>query len=410
MLLKKTIHGDSLGRNRPGDGLRVPGRRPLVEIGRGAHGVVFLADGPEGRVALKVCRKPGDPAEAADWEREKRGWALFSRIPPHPGLVRVFATGEIAGGEAFWVAMEPADPEPGGSAADPAGYRPLTLASVAEAEVALPLARCLRIGERLASALEHLQRHHLLHRDVKPGNVLFVKGKPVIADAGLVVDEREASSLVGTPGYEPPEHHGTPQGDVFSLGRTLWRIGTGRSPEEAGFAPCAEADTCDPNFWRFLAIVGKATSPVPSRRYRSAKALRKDLARLRRHLRWKRTRIPRILAIAAAALLVVATLWNLFPFQFWLAQDQEYRDHIPLPFPYSLARPLLVSPDAPPRPDSRLFSREMEEVWSLLSLESSRPWKPSEDEKKQIMEETGFGWSDEDWNRAMKLWWHTTAP
>ena len=386
--------------------LRLAGRRLLAEIGSGAHGVVFLVDGPKGHVALKVCRKPDDPARAADWEREKRGWALFSRIPPHPGLVRVFATGELAEGAAFWVTMELADPEPGCSTDNPSGYRPLTLASVAAAEVALPLARCLQIGERLASALEHLQRHHLLHRDVKPGNVLFVKGRPVIADAGLVVDEREAASLVGTPGYEPPEHHGTPQGDVFSLGRTLWRIGTGRSPEEAGFAPCAEADTSDPDFWRFLAIVGKATSPIPSRRYRSAKALRKDLARLRRRQGRKPRKLPRILAATAAILLIVATLWNLYPFQFWLAQDQEYRDHVPLPFPYSLARPLLVSPDAPSHPDYRLFSREMEEVWSLLCIGAARPSQPTQDEKRRIMEQAGFEWSDEDWNRAMKLWWN----
>lgn len=218
--------------------------------------------------------------------------------------------GETPDGAAFWVAMELADPESENTAAE--SYRPLTLASVAAAEVALPLGRCLVIGERLASALEHLQRHHLLHRDVKPGNVLFVRGAPVLADAGLVVDDREAASLVGTPGYEPPEHHGTPQGDVFSLGRTLWRIGTGRSPEEAGFAPCAEADTSDPDFWRFLAIVGKATSPVPERRYRSAKAFRKELARLRRRHRTARLRrcaVPLLAAICTA--LAFALVWSL---------------------------------------------------------------------------------------------------
>ena len=286
--------------------------RPLREIGRGAHGSVFLADGPAGRVALKVCRHPDDPARAADWEREKRGWSLFARIPPHPGLVRVFGTGETPDGAAFWVAMELADPEPGGSPDDPGSYRPLTLASVAAAEVALPLRRCVALGERLASALEHLQRHHLVHRDVKPGNVLFVRGRAVLADAGLVADDREAASLVGTPGYEPPEHHGTPQGDVFSLGRTLWRVATGRAPEEAGFAPCAEADTADPDFWRLLAILGRATSPVPERRHRSAKALRKDFARLRRRLRFRLARRIAVPALAAAcAALLFALVWSL---------------------------------------------------------------------------------------------------
>ena len=283
---------------------------PICEIGQGAHGVVFLADGPDGRVALKICRRPDDPDRSQEWERERRGWNIFSRIPPHPGLIHPLVMGETPDGTAFWVAMELADPE--SENADAENYRPLTLASVAAAEVALTLGRCLAIGERLASALEHLQRHHLLHRDVKPGNVLFVRGAPVLADAGLVVDEREAASLVGTPGYEPPEHHGTPQGDVFSLGRTLWRIGTGRAPEEAGFAPCAEADTSDSDFWRFLAIIGKATSPVPERRYRSAKAFRKELARLsRRHrtARLRRCAVPLLATICAALLL--ALVWSL---------------------------------------------------------------------------------------------------
>lgn len=283
--------------------------KPIEEIGRGAHGAVFLADGPQGRVALKVCPRPQDAGRAADWEREQRGWALFAAIPPHRALVRVFQAWLTPDRAAFQVAMELADAEPGGSPDAPGRYRPLTLASLASAEVALPLRQCLDIGERLASALEHLQRHHLLHRDVKPGNVLFVRGNPVIADAGLVVDDREAASLVGTPGYEPPEHHGTPQGDVFSLGRTLWRIATGRAPEEAGSAPCAEADTSDPDFPEFLAIVERAMSDAPERRFRSAKAMRKALARLRRRRALRRARriaLPVLVVVCEALLLALA--------------------------------------------------------------------------------------------------------
>ena len=342
--------------------------RPVREIGRGAHGSVFLADGPgEGRVALKVCRRPDDPARMNEWKREKRGWTLYANLPAAPGLVRVLGTGETEGESAFWVAMELADPEPGGSADDPGSYRPLTLASVAAAEVALPLGRCLAIGERLASALEHLQRHHLLHRDVKPGNVLFVRGAPVIADAGLVADDREAASLVGTPGYEPPEHHGTPQGDVFSLGRTLWRIGTGRAPEEAGFAPCAEADTSDPNFWRFLAIIGKATSPVPERRYRSAKAFRKDLARLRRRNAAKRFRKLRILLLVAALPILLPAIWNFVQFRVIVASDEEFRAMVVWPFPYRILKPLFVSRNPPPPPWKQAVDDMNESLRDLLS-------------------------------------------
>ncbi len=282
--------------------------RVLREIGSGAHGRVFLAEGRSGRVALKVCPRPETPERQADWERERRGWRLLAGIPHHPGLVRVFGSGDEPGGGAFWVAMELADPE-GEAATDAESYRPLTLASVASAETALPLSKCLSIGTRLASAIEHLQRHHLLHRDVKPGNVLFIDGRPVIADAGLVVDVREAASIVGTPGYVPPENHGSPQGDVFSLGRTLWRIATGRPPEEAGSAPCAEADTSDPDFRDFLAIIEKAMSVAPELRYRSAKAMRKALARLRRHRvsrQVKRIALPVLGAVCGALLLALA--------------------------------------------------------------------------------------------------------
>ena len=331
--------------------------RPLREIGRGAHGSVFLADGPgEGRVALKVCRRPDDPARMNEWEREKRGWTLYANLPAAPGLVRVLGTGETDGESAFWVAMELADPEPGGSADDPGSYRPLTLASVAAAEVALPLGRCLAIGERLAAALEHLQRHHLLHRDVKPGNVLFVRGAPVIADAGLVADDREAASLVGTPGYEPPEHHGTPQGDVFSLG-----------PGEAASAPCAEADTSDPDFWRFLAILGKATSPVPGRRYRSAKAFRKDLARLRRRNAAKRFRKLRILLLVAALPILLPAIWNFMTFRVILMQDEAMRAAIVWPFPYRILKPLFVSRNPPPPPWKQAVDDMNESLRDLLS-------------------------------------------
>ncbi len=285
--------------------------RILREIGSGAHGRVFLAEGQEGRVALKVCPRPETPERQQDWERERRGWRLLASIPHHPGLVRVFDSGDELGGGAFWVAMELADPEEE-AATDAESYRPLTLASVATAETALPISKCISIGVRLASALEHLQRHHLLHRDVKPGNVLFVDGRPVIADAGLVVDDREAASIVGTPGYVPPENHGSPQGDVFSLGRTLWRIATGRPPEEAGSAPCAEADTSDPDFRDFLAIVEKAMSVVPERRYRSAKAMRKALVRLQRHRRMRRLRRIALPVLGAVcAVLLFALAWAL---------------------------------------------------------------------------------------------------
>ena len=303
---------------------------PLREIGRGAHGVVHLARNPAtgAFAALKVCDRPeGDaatPAALAAWERERRGTALYAALPPHPGLVRILAFDEAPDGRSFRVAMELADPEnaPASSTGRSFGihhsafsiqhssfsieaYRPRTLASVLQAEIALPLRDCLSLGLCLAGALEFLQSRHLAHRDVKPSNVLFVRGRPVLADVGLVADLREAKSLVGTPGYEPPEHHGTPQGDVYSLGRTLARASLGREPDEGGFVPCPEADSDAPGFWRWMQILARACALAPERRYRSAKALRKALAALALRV-GLRTRVWPVLRLALLAAALVA--------------------------------------------------------------------------------------------------------
>ena len=290
--------------------------RVLAEIGQGAYGTVYLADdGAGGKIALKVCARPEFADDIGRWERERRGWALFSRLPRHPGLVHVLDFGEESAGDTgaggvFWVAMELADPEIDSAGAT--SYRPKTLAALLSGEIALPVNQCIGYGLMLASALEHLQRHHLLHRDVKPENILFVHGRPVIADAGLVVDAREAASLVGTPGYVPPENHGTPQGDVFSLGCTLWRMAAGRDPAEAGAAPRAEADTGDADLRGLLDIAARAMSEAPERRYNSAKAMRKALARLRRRrlMRAVRRHLLWLLATLCATMLL-ALAWAL---------------------------------------------------------------------------------------------------
>ena len=133
----------------------------------------------------------------------------------------------------------------------------------------------------LAKGLETLQRHHLLHRDIKPGNVIYVRGRPVLSDPGLVVEESQAVSLVGTPGYVPPENFTDAAGDIYSLGLTLKAASFGRKIEDLDKGPALEADTGSrffPAWWR---ILNKATDPTPSRRYQSAKALLKDLKELR---------------------------------------------------------------------------------------------------------------------------------
>ena len=160
-------------------------------------------------------------------------------------------------------------------------YCPKTLASVIKGEKALPLKECVNLAISLSKGLAALQRHHLLHRDIKPANVLYVCGRPVLSDPGLLVEESDAVSLVGTPGYVPPEKFTDAASDVYSLGLTLKAASFGRQIEDLDKGPAMEADTGAKFFPAWWRILNKATDPTPSRRYQSAKALLKDLKSLR---------------------------------------------------------------------------------------------------------------------------------
>ncbi|MBQ3316266.1 MAG: serine/threonine protein kinase [Kiritimatiellae bacterium] len=275
------------------------------EIGRGAYGTVYLASAPDGgRVAVKVCRR--DDIGDERFERELRGAKLYRAIPPQEGLVRMLELVESPWG--FFAVMELADDEFGGPQEASAGYRPKTLASVIAGEKALPLGECVKLGITLAKGLAALQRHHLLHRDIKPGNVIYVGGRPVLSDPGLVVEEAAAASLVGTPGYVPPESFTAASGDVYSLGLTLKAASFGRKIEDLDKGPALEADTGAKFFPAWWRILNKATDPTPSRRYQSAKALLKDLESLNRRIviaasPWFKA------AIAFLALAVLGVIW-----------------------------------------------------------------------------------------------------
>lgn len=254
--------------------------RLVREIGHGAYGVVYLAVGTDGkRAAVKVCRR--DEIGEERYARELRGARLYSAIPRTTGLVWMKELVEEPWG--FYSVMDLADHEFDGEPSEET-YRPKTLASILGGVKALPLDESVKLGIALAKGLETLQRHHLLHRDIKPGNVIYVCGRPVLSDPGLIVEESEAASLVGTPGYVPPENFTAAVGDVYSLGLTLKAASFGRGIEDIDKGPALEADTSAAQFPAWWRILNKATDPTPSRRYQSAKALLKDLEGLRRKI------------------------------------------------------------------------------------------------------------------------------
>src|SRR5204862_16386 len=109
-----------------------------------------------------------------------------------------------------------------------ATYQPRTLTTDLVHHRRLPMSECLQIGLSLTSALGHLHKNGLVHRDVKPSNIIFVGGVPKLADIGLVAEVADARSYVGTEGFIPPEGPGTPQADLYSLGKLLYEISTGK--------------------------------------------------------------------------------------------------------------------------------------------------------------------------------------
>src|SRR5438046_7926259 len=110
---------------------------------------------------------------------------------------------------------------------------------------ALPVAECVQIALSLTRALEHLHAHGLVHRDVKPSNIIFVNGVPKLADIGLVTSVDATRSFVGTEGYLAPEGPGTAQADLYSLGKVLYEISTGLSRREFPALPDDIATVAD---------------------------------------------------------------------------------------------------------------------------------------------------------------------
>ncbi len=319
-----------------------PGVDFLARIGAGAYGEIWLARFPGGvcRAVKLVAADPVRPDSAA---REHHAWRLLRSLadpadplaPLHPALVPLLDLRETP--DAFGVVMPLADSLRPNWVDSPADYAPRTLAAELLARRALPLPECLELAERLASALDFLQRHCLVHRDIKPSNVLYLDGKPVLADPGLLADTREASSVVGTPGYVPGEQHGRFPADLFSLGVLLSEAATGRSATELGYAPVEEADTGHPLYARFLALLRRVTDPNPARRPQTAAAFLKELRALsapppRRHriLPWL------LLALATAVLAAILLL--------------SHRPLAPAPAGGEDEPPADVSPEAEPAP------------------------------------------------------------
>jgi formylglycine-generating enzyme required for sulfatase activity len=209
----------------------IPDHEVLRKIGGGAYGEVWLARGVTGALrAVKVVWRE-DFEDTRGFEREFEGVLKYEPMSrDHPALVNILHVGRSPDHVSFYYyVMELGDDVASGQDINPIEYEPRTLRADNHQGPGLQwdINTCIDVGLRLAEALGHLHEKGLAHRDVKPSNVIFVNGRAKLADIGLVA-ARGQRTFVGTEGFVPPEGPGSTQADVYSLGKVLYEIATGK--------------------------------------------------------------------------------------------------------------------------------------------------------------------------------------
>ena len=317
-----------------GEGPRTPDRtgpenvgpyRILRELGRGGQSVVYLAEDPRlrRRVALKVLPATLLSSQRAK-ERFRREAELAAKLE-HPGICVVLEHGECDGmpfiamryveGESLAEHIATAQAQSNESeeltyleipdAPEPAEEAPEVSVSAAAPD-RHEITRIVRLLEKVARALHSAHEEGLLHRDVKPGNIMVTPGgEPVVLDFGLARDEIRdgktltfSGDLMGTPAYMSPEQllaqriRLDRRSDVYSLGVTAYECLTLTRPfdaptREAMYRRILTGDVPDPRRLNpaisrdLKVILETALERDRERRYPTALALAEDLRRLR---------------------------------------------------------------------------------------------------------------------------------
>ena len=301
----------------------------LEEAGRGGQGVVFRArqKSLNRTVALKVIGL-GWWATKAHIKRF-RVEAEAAASLDHPGIVPIYEIGECDG--ACYFSMKFVE---GGQ-----------LDEVVEREP-ISIGRSIELVARLARTVHYTHEHGVLHRDIKPGNILLdAQGEPLLTDFGLArLVESESTvtrtlEVMGTPAYMAPEQAAgetaklTKATDIYGLGAVLYRLLTGHPPFVGGTSYetirlLLETEPRQPRLWNpkidreLSTICLKCLEKDPQKRYSSALVLAEDLEHWLKHepiqakrsgffthaRKWVR-RKPAIAALIVSLIALAATSW-----------------------------------------------------------------------------------------------------
>src|SRR5437667_1166554 len=262
----------------------------LEEVGRGGQGVVFRArqKSLNRTVALKVIAL-GHWASKAHLKRFRLEAEAAARLE-HPGIVPIHEVGERDG--SCYFSMKFVE---GGQLDEVARREPL------------PIRRAVELIATVARTVHYAHEHGILHRDIKPGNILLdQKGEPHLTDFGLArLVETESTvtrtmEVLGTPSYMAPEQavgnnaQLTSATDVYGLGAVFYQLLTGHPPFAGGTTfetvrLVLDTDPRQPRLWNpkidrdLSTICLKCLEKGPKRRYSSALALAEDLERWLKH-------------------------------------------------------------------------------------------------------------------------------
>jgi serine/threonine protein kinase len=211
--------------------VQIDGYEVIGKLGEGAAGTVYRARGRNGEVAVKVLRET-DPVSRRRFEREVR----IAAQATSRHLVPI-----LEAGDGFFVMPL---------------YARGSLAEAIRREGALPLPSVIRIAAELAQALDALHSLGIVHRDVKPSNVMMGDDGAMLADFGLARGDGATQltrdgQLVGSAHYLAPEliegHPATPASDIYAIGCLIYECVTaappfsGRADAELGYAHLVEA-------------------------------------------------------------------------------------------------------------------------------------------------------------------------
>ena len=307
--------------------------RLLEEIGRGGQGVVYRArqKSLNRTVALKVIGL-GPWTTEVHLKRFRREAEAAARLE-HPGIVPIYEVGEREG--SCYFSMKFVE---GGQLDDAVRRESMSMRQAAE------------LIAKVARTVDYAHEHGVLHRDIKPGNILLdAKGTPLLTDfglAGLVETESTITrtlEVLGTPSYMAPEQGAGEHGkvstttDVYGLGAVLYELLTAHPPFAGGTSYqtirlLLDTEPRQPRLWNpkmdrdLSTICLKCLEKDPGRRYSSALALAEDLERWLRHepiqakrsgffvraRKWVR-RKPAIAALIASFVALAATIsWNVW--------------------------------------------------------------------------------------------------